>query len=130
VELPVSITPSGANGVSTPGKVEPGESFRRLLPSEQQLACVCALFGGARAGALIENLQASGADRLRDAVKSLAGLDRAHRLKIFVRALAASKLPTRAPERIPPRLEAVMALAAPGAHSALRTYAVRSRTSR
>ncbi len=147
MDLRLPSTPGTPSGASGPMKLDPGDSFRRLLPSEQQLACVCALFGGGTAEALLENLHAASAGRLREAVRSLSALDRPHRLKIFSRSLAGSK-PTKTNELLPPRLAAVMALASPAgeavahpgasayleeaknAHPALRTYAVRSRTSR
>ena len=103
-------------------KTDPGDSFRLLLPSEQQLACVCALFGGAGAEALVENLSAARAPRIREAVRSLMALDRVHRLKVFARALGRAHGGWRTDERT--------AKEASKAHPALKVYAVRSRGSR
>ena len=135
-----SVTPSGGSG---PFK-DPGDAFRLLSPSEQQLACVCAVLGGANAEGLIEGLIASKAQRLRDAIRALLALDQRHRLKVFSRSMSLAR-PAATAENPPARIAAVLTLSNPGrdsfnhpeanrlldeaqnAHPALRTYAVRSR---
>jgi hypothetical protein len=148
LELPSDVSGPSSREGSGSFKTDPGEAFRRLSPADQQLACVCALFGAPRTELLIENLTPQKIPGLREAIRALVALDRPHRLKIFARSLGPQAKDVRQCDRIPPRLVAILALANPGreafvhadaarlldeakrAHPALRTYAVRSRTFR